>query len=326
MRALVAREPGGLDVLEVVERPDPVARPADLLVRVRSAGVNRADLLQRQGRYPPPPGATDVLGLELAGEVRAVGAAVSGWHVGDLVCAVVPGGGCAELAVVDASTAMPLPPGVPVEDAGTVPEVFTTAFDNVLVRGRLAAGEVLLVHGGSSGVGTAAIQLAARRGCRVLVTASSEDKLSACRDLGADAGIDYRAREDFDVAVRELTDGRGVDVVLDIVGGPYLERNLRCLAVEGRLVVIGLQGGSRAQLDLSLLLPRRLTITASTLRARTVAERAPLARRMVQEVWPGFADGSLHPVIAARYPLDDAVEAHRLVESSAHIGKVVLHP
>jgi NADPH:quinone reductase len=323
VRALCAPDPGGADALRVVERPDPEPGGGELLVRVHGAGVNRADILQRRGHYPPPPGATDVLGLEAAGEVVAIGEDVDGVAVGDRVCAVLAGGGCAELALVPATTAMPWPEGLDGVQAGAVPEVFATAYDNLFNRGRLAAGETVLLHGGSSGVGTAAIQLAVRAGCRVLVTAGTEAKLEACAGLGAAGGIDYR-QEDIVDRVKELTDGRGVDVILDIIGGDYLDANLRCLATEGRMVVIGLMGGARAELDLARMLSRRLSVTASTLRARSVEEKATLAAQLVAEVWPGFADGSLRPVIDATYPLEQAAEAHARMESSAHIGKIVL--
>lgn len=323
MRAVVAPEPGGPDALRIVERPDPVPGPEDLLVAVRATAVNRADLLQREGRYPPPEGASDVLGLELAGEVAEVGSAVRGWQRGDRVCAVVAGGGYADRAVVPAATALPIPAALETVAAAAIPEVFATAYDNALVRGRLGAGETLLVHGGSSGVGTAAIQLAVRAGARVLVTASSEKKIAACRTLGADAGIDY-STQDFVEEARNLTEGRGVDVVLDLMGGEYLDRNLRALAVEGRLVVIGLMGGAKAELNMARLLTRRLTVTASTLRSRSVDERAALARRLVDDVWPGFDDGSLRPVIDQVLPLDRVAEAHARMASSSHIGKIVL--
>jgi putative PIG3 family NAD(P)H quinone oxidoreductase len=337
MRAVVAPEAGGPDVLQVVELPDPEPGPGDLLIRVQAAGVNRADVMQRRGLYPPPPGASEVLGLEVAGVVEAVGAAVEGWQPGDRACAVLAGGGYAELALVPAATAMPWPaprPGVDdavqaeVDDAvqaGAVPEVFTTAYDNLVNRGRLRAGETALLHGGASGVGTAGIQLARRHGARVIVTAGSTERVAACLALGADAGIDYRT-EDFVTSVADLTDGRGVDVILDVVGGRYLDRNLACLATEGRLVVIGLQGGAQAELDLGRMLTRRLTIHASTLRARSVEEKAALARQLVAEVWPGFADGSLHAVVDRVLPLDDAVEAHRVMEAGEQVGKIVLRP
>lgn len=323
MRAVVAPEPGGPEALRVVERDDPVPGPDDLLVAVRATAVNRADVLQRRGLYPPPEGATDVLGLEVAGEVAAVGAAVSGWALGDRVCAIVAGGGYADKALVPAPTALPVPDGMDLAEAAAIPEAFATAYDNLLVRGRLRRGETALIHGGSSGVGTAAVQLAARAGARVLVTASSDAKIAACRDLGADAGIDYQ-RSDFTDEAKRLTDGRGVDVILDIVGGPYLDRNLRALATEGRLVVIGAMGGAKAELDVGRLLRRRLTVTASTLRARSVEEKATLMRSLRDQVWPGFADGSLRPVIDRALPLERVAEAHERMESSAHIGKIVL--
>jgi putative PIG3 family NAD(P)H quinone oxidoreductase len=326
MHAVLAVPPGGPDALQLVEVPDPSPGPGELLVRVLAAGVNRADILQREGRYPPPPGATDVLGLEAAGEVVAVGPAAGAplrFGVGDRVCAVLPGGGYAELVVVPDVVAMPWPEGLDAVGAGAVPEVFATAYDNLFLRGGLRAGETALLHGGSSGIGTAGTQLAVRAGARAVVTASSEAKLAACADLGAAAGIDYQ-REDVVERVRELTDGRGVDVILDIIGGPYLDANLRCLAVEGRLVIIGLMGGARAELDLGRLLTRRLRIMASTLRARGIPEKAALARRLEADVWPGFTDGSLRPIVDTVLPLARAAEAHQRMESSAHIGKIVL--
>lgn len=322
-RVVIAPEPGGAEALVFVDRPAPRPGPGELLVRVRATAVNRADVLQRRGFYPPPPGATDVLGLELAGEVTGVGDGVAGWSPGDEVCAVVPSGGYAEEALVPAAVALPLPPGTDAVSAAAVPEVFTTAFDNLVNRGRLRAGEVLLVHGGAGGVGTAAIQLAKRLGCTVYATAGSPDKLAACVDLGADAAIHYR-EEDFVERVRQLTGGRGADVILDVMGASYLPRNVDALAMEGRLVVIGLQGGLMGELNLGLVLAKRLTVLGSTLRARSVEERAPLTAQLVQEVWPGFADGSLRPVIDRILPLDSVREAHELMEAGALIGKVVL--
>ncbi len=323
MRAVIATEPGGPDVLDVVERPDPEPGAGEVLLAVAAAGVNRADLLQREGRYPPPPGASDVLGLEVAGEIVALGEGVERWRVGDAVCAVVPGGGYAELAVLEEGTAMPLPPGLDAVSAAAVPETFATAWDNVVRRGGLGRGETLLLHGGASGVGTAALQLGVRAGARVLTTASSAAKRRTCEELGAARAIDYTS-EDFVAVVDEVTDGRGVDVVLDLVGGAYLDRNLRALAVEGRLVVIALQGGARAELDLARLLTRRLTVLGSTLRSRGLAERAELARDLVSRVWPGFADGTLRPIIDRVHPLEEVAEAHARMAAGEHIGKLVL--
>ena len=323
MRAVVVPEPGGPQALRLVRRPDPSPGPGELLVRVMATSVNRADVLQRQGRYPPPAGATEVLGLEAAGEVAAVGPDVEGWAPGDGVCALLAGGGYAELVTVPAAVALPLPPGLSAVQAAAVPEVFATAFDNVLVRGRLVSGETVLLHGGASGVGTAAIQLARRAGARVLVSAGSPRRVDACRALGADDGFVYRDA-DIPAEVRARTAGRGADVILDVVGGAYLQANLAALAVEGRLVVIGLQGGAGADLDLALVLRRRLTVTGSTLRSRSVAEKAALARRLRDEVWPGFADGSLRPVIDRVLPLERVADAHAALEASQHVGKIVL--
>lgn len=323
MRAVIATEPGEVDVLEVIERPDLTPGPGELLVRVAATAVNRADILQRRGLYPPPKGASDVLGLEASGSVEAVGEGVEGWAEGDGVCAVLPGGGYAEQVVVPASVAMPLPPGVDAVSAGAVPEVFATAHDNVFLRARLSAGETLLVHGGASGVGTATLQLAKRAGCRVLVTAGSQERVDACVALGADDGVVYRDN-DWSQRALELTDGRGADVILDVVGGPYLRPNLACLATEGRLVVIGLMGGAKAELNLGTVLVKRAAVMGSTLRARTVEERKPLMDSLVADVWPGFADGSLRPVIDRVLPLDQVAEAHAALESGGVVGKIVL--
>lgn len=323
MKAITVPEPGGPDALRLVELPDPVPASDELLVRVHATAVNRGDVMQRRGRYPPPDGVTDVLGLEMAGEIVGVGDAVTGWASGDRVCAVVAGGGYAELVTVPAAVALPIPENVSLTHAAAVPEVFATAHDNVFVRGRLAAGETLLVHGGASGVGTAAIQLAKRHGCRVIVTAGSEGKLAACARLGADIGINYRD-SDFAEMAAEATRGQGVDVILDIVGASYFERNLASLAVEGRLVVIGLMGGARPEIDLARLMSRRLTVAGSTLRARSIPEKAAVAERLRREVWPGFADGSLRPVIDRVLPLEQAAEAHRVMEAGEHVGKIVL--
>jgi putative PIG3 family NAD(P)H quinone oxidoreductase len=322
VRAVVVAEPGGPEQLQIVERPVPAPDAGELLVKVRATSVNRADVMQRQGRYPPPEGASDVLGLEVAGEVVETGSAVSGWRPGDRLSALVASGGYAEYATVAAQAALRLP-DMPWTEAGGLAEVFCTAYDNVLVRGRLRSGETLLVHGVSSGVGTAATQLAVRAGARVIGTASSSAKLAAAADLGAHDGIDYTT-EDFVERARALTGGRGVDVVLDMVGGPYLQRNLDVLAPEGRLVIIGLQGGAQAPLSLAQVMSQRLTLTGSTMRARSVAGKAQVARGMEADVLPGFADGSLRVIVDSVFDLDQVATAHQALEAGDHIGKIVL--
>lgn len=322
MRAVVVAEPGGPEQLQIVERPVPVPDAEELLVKVRATSVNRADIMQRQGNYPPPEGASDVLGLEMAGEVVETGSAVRNWQPGDRLAALLASGGYAEYATVAADAALRLP-DMPWTEAGGLAEVFCTAYDNVMVRGRLRSGETLLIHGISSGVGTAATQLAVRAGARVLGTASSATKLAAAADLGADGGIDYTS-EDFVERARALTDGRGVDVILDMVGGSYLQRNLDALAPEGRIVIIGLQGGARAEVSLGQLMSRRLTVTGSTMRARSVAQKVQVARGMASDVMPGFADGSLRVVVDSVFDLEHVADAHRALEAGDHVGKVVL--
>lgn len=331
MKAIVASEAGGPEVLRLVERPDCEAGPGELLVRVSATAVNRADVLQRRGRYAPPPGASDVLGLEMAGEVVALGAGVaerpfpaapSGWRIGDRVCALLPGGGYAEQAVVPAAVALPVPASLSLVEAAAIPEVFATAYDNLFLRGCLAAGETVLLHGGASGVGTAAIQLARRAGARILVTAGSAERVATCCALGADDGFVYHAGGIAE-QVRAMTRRRGVDVILDIVGASYLAPNLHALAPEGRLVVIGLMGGAKAELDLGLLLSQRLTVAGSTLRGRPVEAKAALVERLLTDVWPGFDDGSLRPVIDRVLPMADAAAAHAAMDAE-HVGKIVL--
>ena len=323
VRAVVVAEPGGAEQLRIVDRPDPVPDADELLVKVHATSVNRADVLQRQGSYPPPPGASDVLGLEVAGEVVETGSAVSDWQPGDRMAALLASGGYAEYATVAAGTALRLPDDMTWIEAGGLTEVFCTAYDNVMVRGRLRSGETLLIHGVSSGVGTAAAQLAVRAGARVIGTASSAAKLAAAAGLGAHDGIDY-TNEDFVERARALTQGRGVDVILDMVGGSYLQRNLEALAPDGRLVIIGLQGGTRAEVSLRLLMSQRLTVTGSTMRARSVAQKAKVARGMEKDVMPGFADGSLRVIVDSVFDLDHVADAHRALEAGDHIGKVVL--
>lgn len=311
-------------MLVLVERADPVAGPGEVLIDVAAAGVNRPDVLQRRGQYPPPEGASDIPGLEVAGTIAEVGPGVDGWRSGDRVCALASGGGYATRCVVPAPQCLPVPPSLDLVAAAALPETYFTVWTNVFERGRLAAGETLLVHGGSSGIGTTAIQLAVARGARVIATAGSDDKCRACEALGASVAINYRSA-DFVEIVRERTAGRGVDVVLDMVGGSYLPRNLAALAPDGRLVQIGLLDGQPlGQLDLRRVLGRRLTITGSTLRNRSIEEKGRIAEALLREVWPLVARGEARPVIDRTFPLEQAAAAHRLMESSAHVGKIVL--
>jgi len=324
--AIEIGEFGGPGVLRPVQRPDPQPGVNEVVVRVHAAGVNRPDLMQRQGKYPPPPGASDIPGLELSGTVVAVGPVLDGetsrWAPGDLVCALVAGGGYAESAVVPAPQCLPIPAGMDPIAAAAIPETYFTVWTNVFQRGQLRTGETLLVHGGTSGIGTTAIQLARAFGATVIATAGSDDKCAACERLGARA-VNYRTT-DFVAAVADLTGGLGVNVILDMVGGDYLERNLRSLAVEGRLLQIGLQGGAKTSIDLRLVMQRRVTLTGSTLRVRSVAEKAAIARELEQHVWPLLSSGLVAPVIDRTLPLDRAAEAHRLLESGEVIGKIVL--
>lgn len=308
-----------------MEVPDPVPSAAEVVVQVAAAGVNRADLLQRAGAYPPPPGAPAWPGLECSGTVVQVGAAVDGWVVGDEVCALLDGGGYAERVAVRAGQLLPVPDGVSLEHAAALPEVAATVHSNLVTTARLRSAETLLVHGGSSGIGTFAIQLAVALGARVAVTAGTPQKLAACRGLGAQVLVDYH-RQDFVQVVREATGGKGADVVLDPVGGSYLARNVDVLATGGRLVVIGLLGGRSGELDLATLLARRASITATTLRGRTWQDKAVIVRAVRDEVWPLVARGAVLPVVHDVLPLDRAADAHRLLERSGHIGKVLLRP
>jgi putative PIG3 family NAD(P)H quinone oxidoreductase len=328
MRAIEIAEPGGPDVLRLVERPTPEPRAGEVLVKVAAAGVNRPDVMQRQGKYPPPPGASDIPGLEIAGTIVTAGADPIGCDgrvlaAGQTVCALVTGGGYAEFCAVPAPQCLPIPRGLDPAGAAAMPETFFTVWTNLFERGRLSAGESVLVHGGSSGIGTTAIQLARAFGARVFATAATRDKCAACERLGAERGINYRD-EDFVEVARELTGGAGVDVVLDIVGGDYTARNLEALALHGRLVVIGLIGGAKSQVNLLPILQKRLTVTGSTLRPRTVAEKGAIAHALLQYVWPLVERGVVSPIVYARFPLERAADAHRLMESSEHIGKIVL--
>jgi putative PIG3 family NAD(P)H quinone oxidoreductase len=326
MIAIEISTPGDPDVLIQVERPDPVPGEEEILIRVAAAGVNRPDLMQRRGLYPPPKGASDIPGLEVAGTVEALGPGATSWRVGDQVCALVAGGGYASLCVAPTPQCLPIPAPLDLVAAAAVPETFFTVWSNVFDRGRLQSGETALFHGGSSGIGTTAIQLGVARGARVFVTAGTDDKCRACEALGADHAINYR-RFDFVEVIRELTGGRGVDLVLDIIGGSYVARNLQALATDGRLVQIGLmEGESSASVDLRRVLGRRLTITGSTLRPRTVAEKGEIAAALLRDVWPLLERGVVRPIVHRTFPLAEAAAAHALLESSEHIGKVVLVP
>ena len=316
-------QPGEPEVLKPAERPDPVPGPGEVLIRVAAAGVNRPDVLQRRGAYPPPPGASDIPGLEVAGTVAAVGAGVDGWRTGDAVCALVSGGGYATMCVAPAPQCLRVPATLDLVAAAAIPETFFTVWTNVFDRGRLQAGETALFHGGTSGIGTTAIQLAAVRGATVFATAGSDEKVRACEALGARHAINYRT-QDFVNVIREVTGGAGVDLILDIMGGSYLNRNLAALAVDGRLVQIGLMGGENASVDLRRVLGRRLTITGSTLRPRPVAEKGAIAAALAREVWPLLEAGTIKPIVFKTFPLAEAAAAHGLMESSEHVGKIVL--
>lgn len=316
--------PGGPEVLTPAERPDPQPGAGEVLIAVAAAGVNRPDVLQRRGGYPPPPGVSDIPGLEVAGTVVALGDGVAGWGLGDRVCALVAGGGYATICVAPAPQCLPVPGSLDLVAAAAIPETFFTVWTNVFERGRLVAGESALFHGGTSGIGTTAIQLAVAREARVFATAGTDDKCRASEALGAERGINYRT-EDFVAVVKERTGGRGVDLVLDHVGGEYFARNLAALAIDGRLVQIGLMGGAAsAPIDLGAVLRRRLTITGSTLRPRSIPEKGAIAAALRREVWPLVESGRVRPIVYRTFPLREAAAAHRLMESSEHIGKIVL--
>jgi NADPH:quinone reductase len=323
MTAIEIAGAGGPEVLRAVERPVPPTAPDEVLVQVEGAGVNRPDVMQRLGVYPPPPGASDIPGLEIAGTIVRVPPNGGRWQVGDRVCALVSGGGYAEYCAAPAVQCLPIPHGMDAVTAAAIPEAFFTVWTNLFQRGGLVAGERALIHGGTSGIGTTAIQLARAYDAVVFATAGSEEKCDACRRLGAALAINYRS-EDFAEVVRAETSGAGVDIILDIIGGDYFARNLESLALNGRLVQIGLLGGARATIDLTRVLHRRLTITGSTLRARTVEEKGALARDVEANVWPLLAAGRVAPIIDRTFPLSQAAEAHRRMESSKHIGKIVL--
>ncbi|MGF6273181.1 NADPH2:quinone reductase [Massilia sp. UYP11] len=323
MRAIEITQPGKPEVLQLCERPTPALMPGEVLIKVHAAGINRPDVLQRLGKYPVPPGASDLPGLEVAGEIVDGDLDGSDFRKGDLVCALVQGGGYAEYCAAPLAQCLPVPQGLSALEAATLPETYFTVWSNVFDRARLAEGESLLVQGGSSGIGVTAIQLARALGHRVFATAGSAEKCRAVEALGAERGINYRD-EDFVAVVKELTNGKGVDVILDMVAGSYVAREIDCLADDGRLVVIALLGGARADLDMGQVLRRRLTVTGSTLRPRPVAFKAAIARQLREHAWPLFAQGKIKPVIHQVFPLEQAAQAHALMESSTHVGKIVL--
>jgi len=323
MKAIEIAAPGGPEQLRLTTRPVPLCAEGEVLVRVAAAGVNRPDVMQRQGRYPPPPGASDLPGLEIAGEIAAIGPGVSGFKLGDRVLALLAGGGYAEYALAAAPLCLPVPEGVTMIEAAAIPETYFTVWTNLFQRGGCKSGDTVLVHGGTSGIGTTAIQLASAWGARVFATAGSPDKCRACERLGAVRGIDYKT-EDFVEVVRGATEGRGVDLILDMVAGSYVARNIEAAAMEGRIVTISLLGGAKAEINMGHLMQKRLTLTGSTLRARTVAQKAIVAEAVRKNVWPLLAAGRVKPVVHASFPLAQASAAHALMESSQHIGKIVL--
>jgi putative PIG3 family NAD(P)H quinone oxidoreductase len=323
MKTIVIREPGGPDVLTLTDTPIPEPAPNEVLIEVAAAGVNRPDVLQRMGLYPAPAGASNIPGLEVAGAIKAVGSGVTAWQVGDRVCALTAGGGYAEYAVADAGSCLPWPKGFNAFQAACLPETFMTVWHNVFERGALKAGETFLVHGGSSGIGSTAIQLAKQFGARVFATAGSDDKCAFCKRLGADVAINYRTTP-FAAAIKAETGKRGVDVILDMVGGAYIQDNIACAAEDGRIVQIAFLQGSRAEIDLMPVMLKRLTLTGSTLRPRSREFKARLAGELHAKVWPMLEDGRVQVIIDRVVPIDKPGEAHRHMESSAHMGKIVL--
>ncbi|MFF7726084.1 NAD(P)H-quinone oxidoreductase [Streptomyces sp. NPDC008001] len=323
MYAITIPAPGGPEALVWAEVPDPVPGEGEVLIEVAASAVNRADVVQRQGFYDPPPGASPYPGLECSGRIAALGPGVSGWAVGDEVCALLAGGGYAQKVCVPAGQLLPVPDGMDLVTAACLPEVTATVWSNVFMVAHLHPGETFLVHGGGSGIGTMAVQLAKAVGARVAVTAGSEDKLEACRELGADILIDYR-EQDFVEELRKVTGGIGADVILDIVGAKYLARNVDALAVSGRLVIIGLQGGRKAELDLGTLLTKRAAVMGTSLRGRPLAEKATIIAAVREHVWPLIAGGRVRPVVDRTMPMAEAAEAHRVMEQSAHVGKILL--
>ncbi|MHA6629070.1 NAD(P)H-quinone oxidoreductase [Pseudonocardia sichuanensis] len=325
MRAITVQKPGGPEALEWTEVPDPVAGPGEVVLDVAASAVNRADLLQRQGNYPPPPGASEIIGLECSGRVAELGEGVTGWNVGDEVCALLAGGGYAEKVAVPAAQLLPLPSGVDLVTAGGLPEIACTVWSNIVAAGRLAAGETFLVQGGSSGIGTHAIQVAKALGARVAATAGAPDRLERCRELGADIVIDYH--DDVPAALKEATDGRGADVILDNMGAKGLAANIDCLAADGRLLIIGMQGGTKAELDIGKLLRKRASVTAMGLRGRPVDGpngKGAVVAGVREQVWPMLADGRVRPIVHATVPMPDAAKGHAQLEAGGVVGKILL--
>lgn len=323
MRHITISEPGGADALSLAEGSKPQPGPGKVLIKVKAAGINRADVAQRMGMYPPPPGASDIIGLEAAGEIESCGENAAGWQPGDRVCALLSGGGYAEYAVAEAAECLPVPAGMPLEEAAGLPETMLTVWSNVMQRAALQPGEKFLVHGGSSGIGTTAIQLAKLLGCQVYTTAGSEEKCRFCEELGADRAVNYRT-EDFVAVLQEQTDGAGIDVTLDMVGGDYTNRNIRLAANDGRIVNIAFMQGSKVEIDLMPVMFKRLVLTGSGLRYRPAAFKAALTAEVLKKAWPWVEQGSFEPVIHQVYPFSKAAEAHRVMEASTHIGKLIL--
>lgn len=322
MKAVTITQPGGPDVLQIEERPVPECNAGDVLVKVHAFGINRPDVAQRKSQYPPPPGASEIPGLELAGEVTEVGADVHRWKIGDRVCALVSGGAYAEVCPVPAGQCLPVSDNITSAEAASLPETFFTVWSNVFDRAKLQPGETLLVHGGSSGIGVAAIQIATSLGSKVYVTAGSDEKCRFCEDTGAAEAINYKT-DDFETAINTITGGKGVNVILDMIGGDYTPKNLRSLAEDGRLVMINTMNGKDVQADLSVIMRKRLTITGSTLRARNTTFKAAIAKALEQHVWPLIAKGEIKPAIYRVFKASEASAAHRLIESSEHMGKII---
>lgn len=323
MKAIEITEPGGPDVLKLVERNVPTPEASEVLIRIEAAGVNRPDIAQRQGHYPPPPGAVDILGLEVAGKIIALGKDVTEWKIGDEICALVTGGGYAEYVATPSSLCLPLPKGLTMTEGAAIPETFFTVWTNVFDRGQLKAGETFLVHGGSSGIGTTAIQLATNFGARVFATAGSQEKCHACEDLGAERAVNYKT-EDFVEILKDITDGNGIDVTLDMVAGNYVPMDIELAAADGRIILISVLGGTSGEIDFLQLIIKRLVLTGSTLRPRSIKDKSKIARSLKEKVWPFIESGKIKPQIYKIFPLSDVTTAHQLMESSQHIGKIVL--